>query len=155
MVKTKIRLLRSFGPELLVGAIKQAGVRGQGLAAAPHYPPSSPSQGQSPPPAPDSPLPTSRFYVIPEQWKSRSGVRAGGVWTQPVLLSVSHWARSFISLGLGFPIQFLKQECLTLEGKEILPLLYEEELSESKLMVISKAKLQNSFQMIFFTENCL
>ena len=50
-----------------------------------------------------------------------------------------------------FPHPIPKQECLTPEGeKKKLLLLCEEELAESKLIAISRAKLQNSFQMIFF-----
>ena len=48
-----------------------------------------------------------------------------------------------------FPHPIPKQECLTPEGGKKLLLLCEEELSESKLIAISRAKLQNSFQMIF------
>ena len=151
MVMTKIRRLRSFGPEPLVGAIKQVGGEGGSHSSPgrPHFAdPSSPVQCPPlsevthpfPRAASDSPWEGKGEFWSQTQW---------GLNTASVAKCVSLGKKLHL-LCLSFPIQFLNKSVWHLRGKKKLLLLCEEELAESKLIAISRAKLQNSFQMIFF-----
>ena len=151
MVMTKIRRLRSFGPEPLVGAIKQVGGEG-GSHSSPgrlcFADPSSPVQ---------CPLLSEVTHPFPRAASDSPWEGKGEVWSQTQWGLNTASVAKCVSLGkklhllcLSFPIQFLNKSVWHLRGKKKLLLLCEEELAESKLIAISRAKLQNSFQMIFF-----
>ena len=156
----KIRQLRSYGPEPLVGAIKQVGGEG-GSHSSPGRPPSAdPSSPVQCPPLPEATHPFPRA-ASDSPWEGK-----GEVWSQTQWgLNTARVAKC-VSLGkklrllcLSFPIQFLNKSVWPLRGEKKTTSVMWRGTFRIKIDSNIQSKitkfLPNDFFVCLFAENCL